>query len=467
MVHISVKKPGDITEDVIVSVSQPTVPSSATPPPIGLVEINTSNPTKLIPGPPGLPGPEGDQGPPGPPGPEGPQGEQGEQGFPGDPGPPGPVGPTGPVDEAPMDGVNYVRKDGAWIDADQTFATDASVLTKADTAYVDDQDARKADITYVDGQNAAQDAVIATKVGEAPTDGKQYARKSAAWSEIVIPDKPPVIISDTPPASPVVGTLWFESDSGDTFIWYQDADSAQWVQQNGAEGAVGPPGPPGGIGEAPIDSKQYARSNAAWVEVTGGGSGGAGNPSGTIIWFAGAIPPTGYIKANGQAVGRSTYPNLFAAIGTLYGAGDGSTTFNVPDLRGEFVRGLDEGRGVDAGRALGSAQADDLKSHLHTVDPPITTSSSDTHNHTGTTSSDTHNHTVGPLNAVSGTSGGNTRYNTEAGTLTTSSDTHNHTFTTSSDTHNHTVDIAQFNSGSTGGAETRPRNVALLACIKI
>lgn len=80
------------------------------------------------------------------------------------------------------------------------------------------------------------------------------------------------------------------------------------------------------------------------------------SPPGQIGAFARATAPTGWLKANGAAVSRTTYNSLFAAIGTTFGAGDGSSTFNLPDLRGEFVRGLDDGRGVDAGRTLGSSQ---------------------------------------------------------------------------------------------------------------
>lgn len=78
---------------------------------------------------------------------------------------------------------------------------------------------------------------------------------------------------------------------------------------------------------------------------------------GEVKWFAMVTPPTGFLKANGTAVSRTTYANLFAAIGTTFGAGDGSTTFNLPDLRGEFIRGWDDGRGVDTSRSFGSAQA--------------------------------------------------------------------------------------------------------------
>lgn len=136
-------------------------------------------------------------------------------------------------------------------------------------------------------------------------------------------------------------------------------------------------------------------------------------PVGTVGYFPAATPPAGWLKANGALVSRTTYAALFAAIGTTYGAGDGSTTFALPDLRGEFVRGLDDGRGVDAGRGLGTAQADAFRAHTHTVRM------------------------------------GAGQVNNYAGEFATT---------------NNFVDTA--NSGSTGGSETRPRNVALLACVK-
>lgn len=86
---------------------------------------------------------------------------------------------------------------------------------------------------------------------------------------------------------------------------------------------------------------------------------------GAVMAFSMSSAPTGWIKANGAAISRTVYASLFGAIGTFYGAGDGSTTFNLPDLRGEFLRGWDDGRGVDSGRAFGSYQADELKSHRH------------------------------------------------------------------------------------------------------
>ena len=85
------------------------------------------------------------------------------------------------------------------------------------------------------------------------------------------------------------------------------------------------------------------------------------SPAGMVAHFARSTAPTGWLKANGAAVSRATYAALFAAIGTTFGSGDGSTTFNLPDLRGEFVRGWDDARGVDSGRAFGGAQGDAIR----------------------------------------------------------------------------------------------------------
>jgi hypothetical protein len=84
-------------------------------------------------------------------------------------------------------------------------------------------------------------------------------------------------------------------------------------------------------------------------------------PAGAVQFFAMSTAPVGWVKANGAAVSRALYANLFAAIGTTFGAGDGKTTFNLPDLRGEFLRGWDDGRGVDSGRQNGSRQGDAIR----------------------------------------------------------------------------------------------------------
>jgi microcystin-dependent protein len=88
--------------------------------------------------------------------------------------------------------------------------------------------------------------------------------------------------------------------------------------------------------------------------------------TGSVIMWSSNAAPAGYLECNGAAVSRSTYSALFAIVGTTFGAGNGSTTFNLPDMRGEFPRGWDNGRGVDSGRAFGSAQAGQLAAHTHT-----------------------------------------------------------------------------------------------------
>lgn len=86
-----------------------------------------------------------------------------------------------------------------------------------------------------------------------------------------------------------------------------------------------------------------------------------GVPTGAIAYFAHTTVPFGWLKANGAAVSRTVYANLFALIGTTYGAGDGRTTFNLPDLRGEFIRSWDDGRGIDSGRVFGGVQSDAIR----------------------------------------------------------------------------------------------------------
>jgi phage-related tail fiber protein len=178
-------------------------------------------------------------------------------------------------------------------------------------------------------------------------------------------------------------------------------------------------------------------SNTAWLTegvLDPAGFTPSGIPTGQIIHVALSSAPTGYLKANGAAVSRSTYATLFAAIGTTFGAGDGSTTFNVPDLRGEFVRGWDDSRGIDSARTFGSAQADEFETHFH-----FSVSSSTTSGSTPVPSA---------TNAVA-SAGWTSIVNDSRYALTGVSDYG-------------TVGRSSIE----GGTETRPRNIALLACIK-
>lgn len=96
--------------------------------------------------------------------------------------------------------------------------------------------------------------------------------------------------------------------------------------------------------------------------------------TGAIMTFPTNAAPAGFLKANGAAISRTVYARLFAKIGTTYGAGDGSTTFNVPELRGEFIRGFSDGRAsVDVDRVIGSYQLGSLVSYDPTAVSAVVT----------------------------------------------------------------------------------------------
>jgi len=134
-------------------------------------------------------------------------------------------------------------------------------------------------------------------------------------------------------------------------------------------------------------------------------------PAGAIQAYAMNSAPTGWLACDGSAILRATYADLFTAISTVYGVGDGSTTFNIPDLRGYFLRGAGTNSdGTEAG-TFGAKIADELKAHTHNVS-----------------------------SANGASAGGAFGYLTGSNSFV--------------------------QSGSTGGTETRPKNIAMLYCIK-
>jgi microcystin-dependent protein len=195
-------------------------------------------------------------------------------------------------------------------------------------------------------------------------------------------------------------------------------------------------------------------------------------PPGMMMPYAksGSVP-AGWLYCNGQLVSRATFSSLFAVIGTTFGAGDGSTTFALPDMRGRFPRGWNDNATLDPARVFGSVQTDDLESHTHTATTG-TESADHTHAISGTAASaGSHNHdfTIYASSVMSGTGGlAVTGYRADAGnqTKTTTSDGA-HTHSVSGNTggrsaaHTHAVTVQPV-----GGAETRPHNVALLWIIK-
>jgi microcystin-dependent protein len=166
-------------------------------------------------------------------------------------------------------------------------------------------------------------------------------------------------------------------------------------------------------------------------------------PTGAVMPFAMNTAPSGWLAANGSTVSRATYSALFAAIGTTYGTGDGSTTFHLPDLRGYFVRGSGTNTDGSASGTFGAKQADGVISHTHS----------------GTTGNDSPDHThqynrltVSDTGNDSPDGSGKSWTSTDPQTVGAST-RHQHLFTTSSQS-------------PAGTTETRPRNIAMLYCIK-
>lgn len=173
-------------------------------------------------------------------------------------------------------------------------------------------------------------------------------------------------------------------------------------------------------------------TDAQKILIDASASAGA-TPAGAINYFAGSTAPTGYLKSNGTIIAISAYPDLATAIycgdslnaTALFGHkctdATGATRsitggyIALPDLRGEFIRGWDDGRGIDTGRTIASAQADAFKAHTHSL-------------------------TAQYGNPGAGGNLANAGY-------------------TGLFTPNTWI-------SSTGGTETRPRNISLLACIK-
>lgn len=188
---------------------------------------------------------------------------------------------------------------------------------------------------------------------------------------------------------------------------------------------------------------------------------GASDLIGAISMFATSAAPAGWLKANGAAVSRTAYSALFSRIGTIGGVGDGTTTFNLPDLRGLFLRGWDDGRGIDAGRGLGTFQDQMFQDHTHNG----VTDAQGSHVHG--INDPGHRHQVG------GKSGINEGQMTdepfeganEASAWTSTVGTG--ISIQAAGAHSHNVSGYGVNAGWwTAGGETRPRNLALLACIK-
>lgn len=178
-----------------------------------------------------------------------------------------------------------------------------------------------------------------------------------------------------------------------------------------ADGTTNPP-----INSLNTSTDAELRYNGT-VFVLTGTSASPSLPAGAIMSYARSTAPSGWLECDGSAISRTINATLFAAVGTTFGVGNGTTTFNIPDLRGQFIRGWAHGGSVDSGRVFGSNQTDDNKPHTHVI--------------------------YGSQNASAG--GGDPSYTT----LTNVSTSGNNK-----------------TSASSGSTESRPVNVALMYCIK-
>ena len=191
-----------------------------------------------------------------------------------------------------------------------------------------------------------------------------------------------------------------------TMVTAQDLNMVIWSLMKMVEDA--------GVSPASFDANTPATYDRLSLAVAALASGRPGD----VKISAASTVQAGWLECDGSVKVRATYAALFTAISTTYNTGgEAGTDFRLPDLRGEFVRGWDHGRGVDAGRVLGSSQVDGLKAHTHFI----------------TTVNDTENTNLGSISESS-----------------------------------NTVDLSsnRLSTESTGGTETRPRNVAMMYVIK-
>lgn len=196
------------------------------------------------------------------------------------------------------------------------------------------------------GGSSGSDAFERIAIGTTPSSGEPFRARlgTAVW------------------------TALYDADGGDGSLRMQlnkegSSDVGSFILQTGWSGRA----EIGLVGNDNL-SLRVSSDGSAWKDAlvidkgTGAvtmpftSSSGSTMPAGAVGIFAMSTAPTGWLEMDGSLVSRTSYAALFAAIGTTYGAGDGSTTFKLPDARGLALRGWDHGRGIDAARTFGSFQ---------------------------------------------------------------------------------------------------------------
>ena len=362
--------------------------------------------------------------------------------------------------------------------------------------------------TTTDGRKiVVEDNASCQKVLQEPSEISvlQYDQNNdVAWKSgsLTAPIKLPSLQLNAVDVAPKImvlqvdGTVrqWQPTDTGDNFLAYWDG--TQWKIGNLASLL------PAGNGVLVKTGSSFSLANGVngdFLQVLSGSiqfnsTIPGGIPTGTVVPFASTTTPSGWVLCDGGLYGRtsgdpSPQPNLFSVIGTTYGVGDGLTTFAVPDLRGMFVRGFDDGRGIDPLRAFGSQQAFNIQQHNH--GGTTGSEAAHTHSYSGTTAIETQDHFHYAVAGVTGSqepygsvninaseyiaaraeSGGTPdwSYNlngvstvANVGRTSNETSTHNHSFSGTTGTgSSHTHTISNF-----GGTETRPINVAMNYIIK-
>jgi len=337
--------------------------------------------------------------------------------------------------------------------------------------------------TTTDGRKiVVEDNASCQKVLLEPTEVSvlQYdANNDVAWKSgsLTSPIKLPSLQLNAVNVAPKImvlqadGTVrqWQPTDTGDNFLAYWDG--TQWKIGNLASLL------PAGNGVLVKNGSSFSLANGVngdFLQVLSGSiqfnsTIPGGIPTGTVVPYAANSAPSGWVICDGSLYGRtaldpSPQPNLFGVIGTTYGFTTISN-FAVPDLRGMFVRGFDNGRGIDPLRVFGTTQADAFKSHNHSGNTGFF-NATHTHSFSGTTSVDSpdHTHTTQPTfgsggGGVNAGPGGSYKGTNTGGASTKHTHTYSGTTSSGGSDHSHTI-------ASDGQTETRPVNVAMNYIIK-
>ena len=352
------------------------------------------------------------------------------------------------------------KADAAIATADTALTDSASALAGASQAATDAATAQQAATDAAseasDAQIAAQQANDAVQQAGIFVPVATYLNIPASPSDL---DKIRVVDSTGIESAPNIGNLpnlqydsevsvdllYSAANVAWVFVEYIVADpDARYIQDEDNTVATN------NIVDAAVTPAKLDRSYLVPTDI----------PAGVVQMFAGSVAPAGWLECNGQST--SGYAALAAVVGS-----------NVPDLRGEFVRGWSNGRGVDSGRSILSTQTEDYLAHNHSStsvsNHSHTINDAGSHNH-NMDGAGSHSHTYSAPRLRSADGDGGTSVSDDSTQTKNTNSVNNHTHTINSNgNHNHSMGSAGAHNhtiGDSGGSETRPRNVALMYIIR-